>query len=278
VLCEHAILTLCVLPLLVQRRAALRGVSPSTWLCVLGIAWGGSAIATLAFTSAFKHGNPTVVVLLQQTQPLWAIGAAALVLGERPRRRFGAFVLPALAGVYLLSFGWTSPSDVVSGGRGRAALLARLAAALWGSATALGRRALGQLPYGVLTGLRFTLALPLLLAIAAYEGAVLPPSSAGAHDAARVVAIALVPGLAALLLYYRGLRSTPASVATLAELAFPASTLVFNRLFLDSSISRWQFAGFAVVWVTIALLHRAPVRLPGGRLLRRPLSEAPDTA
>jgi drug/metabolite transporter (DMT)-like permease len=35
--------------------------------------------------------------------------------------------------------------------------------------------------------------------------------------------IALIPGLLALLLYYRALRSTPATLATIAEMAYPVA-------------------------------------------------------
>ena len=38
-----------------------------------------------------------------------------------------------------------------------------------------------------------------------------------------LLAIAIVPGLLALLLYYRALSRTPASLATIAEMAFPVT-------------------------------------------------------
>jgi drug/metabolite transporter (DMT)-like permease len=42
-----------------------------------------------------------------------------------------------------------------------------------------------------------------------------------------LLAIAIVPGLLALLLYYRALSKTPASLATIAEMAYPvAATLI----------------------------------------------------
>jgi len=42
-----------------------------------------------------------------------------------------------------------------------------------------------------------------------------------------LLGIALIPGLLALLLYYRALSKTPASLATIAEMAFPvAATLI----------------------------------------------------
>ena len=102
----------------------------------------------------------------------------------------------------------------------------------------------------------------LLAVIALYEGVVSPPAAAHASDWPRLVGLALIPGLIALLLYYRGLEKVPASVATFAELAFPATALVVNYFALGSTVSATQLLGFGVLWATIALLHRLPVSLP----------------
>jgi drug/metabolite transporter (DMT)-like permease len=259
---EHIILVAMVAPFLIRHRQSLRRLDAGGWLAALGVAWGGSALATLAFTAAFEYGNPDVVVLLQKTQPLWAIAAAAIVMHERPRWSLAWVVIPALVGTYLLSFGTMSPSEAFTGAQGRAALLALVAAALWGAATAFGRRTLVAIEPRMVTALRFTLALPLLAVIAVIEGAVAPPASAHPSDWPRLVALALIPGLIALLLYYRGLEKVPASVATFAELAFPATALIVNYIFLGSTISGMQLLGFAILWATIALLHRLPVALP----------------
>ena len=276
VLYEHVILTAVVAPYLIPRIRSLRRLDAGGWLAAIGVAWGGSALATLAFTTAFEYGNPDVVVLLQKTQPLWAIAAAAVVMHERPLRHLGWFLAPALVGTYLLSFGDMSPADAFTGAQGKAALLALVAAALWGAATAFGRRTLVALEPQLVTALRFTLALPLLLVIALYEGAVAPPAAAHASDWPRLVGLALIPGLAALLLYYRGLVHTPASVATFAELAFPATALIVNYFVLGASVSGTQLIGFGILWVTIAMLHRLPVELPatGESLAIRPASAA----
>jgi drug/metabolite transporter (DMT)-like permease len=268
VLYEHVILTMIVAPFLISRRHQLRGLDRAGWVSALFVAWGGSALATLAFTEAFREGNPDVVVLLQKTQPLWAIAAAALVVRERPRRDLALYLVPAAVGAYLLSFGDSSPAEAASGAHGRVALLALTAAALWGSATAFGRRALRQVEAPVLAAVRFSLALPLLAVIAAERGNMAPPSAAPAADWVRLPLIALGPGLIAMLLYYRGLRVTPAPVATFAELAFPATALVVNYVFLGATIDRWQFAGLLLLWATIAVLHRAPVSVPADRYQR----------
>jgi drug/metabolite transporter (DMT)-like permease len=271
VLYEHLILTAVVAIPLWRHRAALRLLDRAGWACVVAIAWGGSALATLAFTEAFKYGNPDVVVLLQKTQPLWAMGVAALVVDERPRPAVWAFLAPAALGTYLLSFGTVSPAEAASNGQTKGAALALIAAALWGAATAFGRRALRQVDSRTLTGLRFAVALPLLLTIAATQSALAPPAGAPAGDWVRLPLLALFPGLIAMLLYYRGLRTTPAPVATLAELAFPATALIVNYFALGATVSGAQLLGFAILWATIAMLHRMPVRV-------EPAAAAPQPA
>jgi drug/metabolite transporter (DMT)-like permease len=49
-------------------------------------------------------------------------------------------------------------------------------------------------------------------------------------DVPNLIGLAIVPGLCAILLYYRTLRSTPASLATLAETAFPLTVTLLLAL------------------------------------------------
>ena len=138
----------------------------------------------------------------------------------------------------------------------------------------LGRSALAHIEPGVLTGLRFTCALPLLAVIATTQGA-LVPSAVTAADWGRLVLLAVISGLVGMMLYYRGLRRTPASIATFAELAFPASALVINYVVLGATIDAVQLIGFFILWATIALLHWVPVRYPrhaARQTRRRPAS------
>jgi drug/metabolite transporter (DMT)-like permease len=128
----------------------------------------------------------------------------------------------------------------------------------------LGSSALTHMEPDVLTGLRFTCALPLLAVIAATQGA-LVPSAVTAADWVRLVLLAVISGLVGMMLYYRGLRRTPASIATFAELALPASALVINYLVLGATIDAVQLIGFFVLWGTIALLHWVPVRVSAPR-------------
>src|SRR5215475_13335177 len=101
---EHVILVLCTLPFLWP---ALRAVFAAGWHYVTAaivVGAGASAVATILFTDALiGHSDFITPVVIQKLQPFIAIGAAALLLGERPRTNFWWFFLPALAGFWLVN-------------------------------------------------------------------------------------------------------------------------------------------------------------------------------
>ncbi len=117
----------------------------------------------------------------------------------------------------------------------------------------------------MVTSMRFVLALPFLLFLVLVRGGgELAPGGAQTNgDWLRLVLLAVFPGLVALLLYYRGLRTTPAPVATFAELAFPATALMVNYFYLGRHhLDCRRCVGLVILIVTIALLHFVPVRIP----------------
>ena len=160
-----------------------------------------------------------------------------------------------MLGAYLISFdGFVEPFEALGSAQALPAALTLGAAALWGSSTALGRYVLADMPFHTLTGARLLFALPVLWVIALAQGS-LPQMGAGfAAEPARVLLLALVPGLLGLLLYYRGLSGTKASYATLAEISFPASAIVLNWIFLGVGVSANQILGFGLLWVAILAL------------------------
>jgi drug/metabolite transporter (DMT)-like permease len=245
VLVEHCILTLILFPVWWR---ACRGLSRSEWAAVLGIAWGGSAIASVCFTEAIRTGNPTTAVLLQKTQPIFAILLAKIALRERLLPRLWIGLAVALFATYLVSFGAIPPA-VLLRHPSRAAPLALAAAALWGGSTVLGRFALRNIAFVSLTALRIVMAAPLLALMTWLRPHPWPEFAA--KPALSLVALALIPGLAALLIYYRGLRQTPASRAAVAELSFPATAALLNWTLLGASVSPAQIAGFALLWAAI---------------------------
>ena len=254
---EHVILVLLTLPWLIRALPVTKSFSRRDWVSLLLIGAGASALATVLFTQAFAYDDPTTPVLLQKLQPVFAIIGAALLLGERLLPRFGLYFLAAIGGAWLITF--PEPTKVSISALTPAAF-ALVAAGLWGLGTVLGRHLTAKVEFSSLTALRFAAGLPatILIVLVQDQGAAI--STVGGRDAFALLVLALVPGLLALLLYYRGLRETPASAATLAELAFPLSAITINYIALEAQLVRSQWIGIAVLSLAMVAMGLAATR------------------
>jgi len=265
VFAEHVILVVCSIPLLWLARHQIRRLTGRQWAAIVAIGVGASGLATVLFTLSFGYGHFIETLLLQKTQPLIAILLASIWLRERLAPAAWALVPVALVGAYLIAIpDPLHPQNAWADFHVAAALLALGAAALWGAATVFGRYALADVSFTALTGLRFTTALPALAVVLWLEGGFVAFTGYRADDAPLYLGLALLPGLFAMLLYYRGLASTPASMATLAELAFPITGVLVN-LFLVTprqTITTYQVVGIVILWVAIAVLDRLNARRP----------------
>jgi drug/metabolite transporter, DME family len=246
VLYEHLILVVLLLPVLV--RVPWGSLRRADWVSLVVIGAGASAVATGLFTAAFRYGDPNAPLLLQKIQPFVAVLAARALLGERVEGRFGAYFALAVTGAWLITF--PEPLEVTVQ-HAVPGLLAAGAATLWGLGTVLGRRMSSRLGFWDLTSARFAFGLPAAALIVALSPAEHRQVAIAAGDLAPLLLLALLPGLAALLLYYRGLARTPASVATLGELAFPLSALLVNYVAFGAVLTLTQLLGVVVLAATL---------------------------
>jgi DME family drug/metabolite transporter len=256
---EHVVLVALTLPLLVPAFRALWRAGPAYVAAGIVIGAGASAIATILFTKALFHGDFITVVVLQKAQPLIAVIGAWLVLGERPRPGFAWFLLPALAGLWLIAL----PHPFEPHARGLTPIVETLtAAALWGLGTVFGRFLGRRLAFEHVTTVRFAFGLVASACALPIIGA---SAFSNVHDSFWIAVLALVTGLFALGLYYYGLRRTPALLAALGELAFPVTAALVGIYVFDSSLRWTQWLGVAVTVGVIGLLpvrRRDLVRLP----------------
>src|SRR5436309_1799105 len=256
---EHVVLVALTLPLLVPALRSLWRAGPAYVAAGIAVGAGASAIATILFTQAFIHGDVITVVVLQKAQPLVAVVGAWLLLREQPRPGFAWFLLPALAGIWLIAL--RHPLDPHA--RGLTPILETLgAAALWGMGTVLGRFLARRLAFEHVTTVRFAFGLVASACALPIVGAA---AWSNAHDSFYIALLALVTGLAALGLYYYGLRRTPALLAALGELAFPVTATLVGIYVFDSSLRWTQWLGVAVTVAVISLLpvrRREIVRVP----------------
>lgn len=256
---EHLILVAITFPLVIaffRTRPKLTGRDLAALLLV-GV--GASALATMLFTEAFSYGDPTTPLLLQKLQPIVAILGAYVLLKERLLPRYGVYFLLAVGSAYLISF--SDPSNV-SVNQLEPALLAIGAASLWGLGTVLGRHLTVKIAPNHLTALRFAIGLPASAVIVAFRGEESIAGGIGFGDFGTLVALSLIPGLAALAIYYRGLSGTPASAATLAELTFPLTAILIGWSVFDTVPSGTQWLGIAALAATIVAMGRAAARTP----------------
>ena len=246
---EHVILVLCTLPFLLPAlRSVVRAGSRYVVAAVV-VGAGASAVATILFTDALiGHSDFITPVVIQKIQPFVAIGAAAFVLGERPRQGFWWLFLPALAGFWLVN--QPHPFDPSASG---AVVIAEAtgAAVLWALGTVLGRYMSREIEFHHVLSLRFFFG---FLASALALLVMHQPAYSNPHDSVLILYLALVTGLAALTLYYYGLRRTPAVLSSLAELTYPAVAVLAGIYAYDQHLVWTQWLGIALILGTVTLL------------------------
>lgn len=268
---EHLILIICVAPIIWVNRREIASLRRAQWGAIIAIGVGASALATVLFTISFGFGHFIETLLLQKTQPIIAILLASLWLRERLLPAAYALIPVAIIGAYLIAVpDPLHPQNAWADFHIAAALFALGASALWGAATVFGRYTLADVSFTTVTALRFTTGFPALLIVLFLIAGVQGFQNYRATDIPLYLGVALLPGLLAMLLYYRGLASTPATIATLAELAFPITGVLVN-LFLVTprqTITGYQVVGIVVLWGALGILDwinaRRPARLDRG--------------
>jgi drug/metabolite transporter (DMT)-like permease len=198
----------------------------------------------------------SVVVLLQQLQPLFAISAAAVILKEPLTKRFGLLAAVAMVAAYWVAFPTLTPNFSTGTGTLMAALLALGAAAAWGTSTAFSKYSLKNTSSLHITAARFALTPLFALAFVVSLG---QTASIGALSLVQwqyIGLITLSTGFVALAIYYFGLKRVPASRSAILELTWPLSALVTGYAFLHQSLTTSQLVGAVVLLGTVVLIAR----------------------
>lgn len=244
----------------------LRIFSRGDLLTIALIGLFGGSLGTLAIVKALFLVNfqaLTVVVLLQKLQPIFAITLSFFLLKERPNKYFLAWAALAIVAGYFLTFGWALPNFESGENTVYAALFALLAAFSFGVSTVLGRKLLLKYPssttnffrYGATTLIMFTYVLGM--------GKLGELEKMTLDNWYIIFLIIFTSGSAMLFLYYYGLKRVQANMATIAELCFPLSAIVFDYIFNDGVLSWIQWLGAAVmIYAIIRLSQRSTKKEP----------------
>jgi drug/metabolite transporter, DME family len=187
-------------------------------------------------------GTPVIVTIVEQATGRRALGRAGVVT-----------MAMALAGLGFLV-------GLPGGGLSEAALLAGagmalLSAAGFAAVTLLGPSLLTGVDALTLNGFGFSLGGVVLLPLAAVLGGL--GFRPGLAAAGLLAALAAGPTAAAYLLYFRGLRTAPASTAALLSLIEPLAAAVLAALVLGDRLSVTGLAGAALLLAAVVRTVRA---------------------
>ena len=224
------------------------------WIAITAVALFSGALGTIFYTAALGKINYiqfSVVVLLQQTQPIWAILAAALIVKEKITPKFVTYALIALIAAYLISFKTLTPNLSTGDGTTIAALLALGAGILWGASTALSKYVLNKVSFITATALRFFLAPIFALMIIIGGGQTSVLFTLSQDQWITLLIITFSTGLLALAIYYYGLKKTQAKIATICELVFPASAIFIDYFYFHNPLSPTQIIGVIILLFVI---------------------------
>ena len=257
VMLEHAFGVLIALPFLPRVIHEYKKMTKKDWLVMLTITVFASVLGTIFYTAALgkvNYINYSVVVLLQQTQPIFAIALAGLLLKEALTKKYLIQAVIGLAAAYFLAFPSLRPNVLGLSGETSAAMLAMGAAIAWGSATVLGKLILKTLSFKAAAILRFALAIPIAYLVAVLSGQTCPLSAVTTSQWLSLLGIALSSGMVAFLIYYKGLSGTPAKVSTLVELTWPVSAAFIGLLFFKEVLTPVQLVAGVVLLADIVTL------------------------
>lgn len=256
---EHLFGLIILAPFILVSLKAFRALTRKQWLAIIGVSFLSGAVGTILYTAALgriQYIPFSVVVLLQQLNPIFAILAAALLLKEPLSKRFWGLSTIAITAAYFVTFPNIKVNFSTGSGTAIAALFAIGAAAAWGSSTAFSKYALKGTSSMHITAARFTFTPIFALMFVILSGSTKQLGTLTATQFGYIVAITFSTGLFALLIYYFGLKRVPASRAAILELAWPLSAVVVGYIFLNQGLTASQAIGALVLTGAIYLIAK----------------------
>lgn len=218
------------------------------------VALFGGSLGTLSIVKALflvNFDHLTVVTLLQKLQPVFAVILAWVVLKEKITKEFVFWAVLALIGGYFLTFEFNTPQMAYHGNMLLACGYSLLAAFSFGSATVFGKRILKNASFRTALYLRYGFTALITFIINIFSGTLGNIYNTEPNQWLIFIIIGLTSGSGAILLYYKGLRYIAANVATICELCFPVSSILFDFIFNGKFLSGIQIVSAIVMLFSI---------------------------
>src|SRR5437016_7483072 len=275
---EHVFILIMFLPILISRMKEIPKISARTWGYLLFSGFAGSAVGTIFFTLALKYGNPTVVNVVLNIQPVISTIGAFLLFGDRLATRF--FLYAAIAIVAGIFVSVTHPTMIgvsfESAGLNIGAGYALICALFWGLSTVAGRGVMIGMSLRLASSMRIVVGLTcmtlILLAYGKLNGAALWPAAAQAHTTKAIVLLFFLPSISGgipLVIYFQGLHLTRASTAGYFEMMQTLAAVCITWGIFHATLHAHQVIAAIVLIAAVAMVHHVQQRiepsLPAGR-------------
>ncbi|MFH1248636.1 MAG: DMT family transporter [archaeon] len=259
VLYEHIFGAIILLPVFLISFKELSKLNGKQWFSVFWVSLLGGLAGTFLYTTALSkvgYIEFSVVVLLQQVQPIFAISMAAIFLKEKIGKNFVFWALIAFIGVYLVSF----RDLIINIDTGKetiiAALMALGAAFAWGSSTVFGRMGLLKLSSAQMSSLRFILTSIITFIFITFSGKNASIYSMSYSQLLTIIFITFSTGMVAVLIYYYGLKRTEAKVSTICEMFWPVSAIALDFFYYNKVLAFTQVIGALILLISIFQVSR----------------------
>ena len=262
---EHILIVVLFLPLLFVRLHEIPKVNLRTWGFIIFSAFAGSAVGTVFFTLALKHGNPTVVNVILNIQPVISTLGACVLFGDRLAPRFYLFAgIAILAGIFLS----VERPELIGVSFQKAGLnlgtgYALICALFWGLSTVAGRGVMSGMSLQLASGMRIVFGLVcmtlILLLNRKLQGAALWPAAAQAEPRTAIgalILLATISGGIPLLIYFEGLRLTRASTAGYFEMMQTLAAVCITWGFFHAALRPHQVAAAIVLMTAVSMVQR----------------------
>src|SRR5205085_4382935 len=263
---EHVLILFMFLPLLLPNLGELRKIDISTWGYLLFSGFAGSAVGTIFFTLALKHGNPTVVNVVLNIQPVISTLGAFVLFGDRLAPRFFLYAgIAVLAGICLsVEFPALIAVSFERAGLTAGTGYALICAFFWGGSTVAGRGVMMGMPLRLASSMRVvvgTICMTLILLVyGKLHGATLWPAAAQTHAFKAIgllILLASISGGIPLFIYFEGLRVTRASTAGYFEMMQTLAAVCITWGFFHAALRLHQIVAAAVLIAAVAMVQRA---------------------
>jgi drug/metabolite transporter (DMT)-like permease len=267
---EHVLILIMFLPILLPRLGELRKIDNRTWSFLIFSGFAGSAVGTIFFTLALKYGNPTVVNVILNIQPVISTLGAVLIFGDKLARRFFLYATIAiLAGMFLS----VEHPDLIGVSFAKAGLTigtgyALICAFFWAGSTVAGRGVMLRMPLQLASGMRIVVGLVcmtlILLGYGKLNGAALWPAAAQLHAGRAVGALILLASISGgipLLIYFEGLRRTRASTAGYFEMMQTLAAVCITWGFFHAALRPHQRIAALILIAAVTMVQHVQARI-----------------